>query len=102
MPKSIPYCSNFVRIVFWLGRGFFASDQKTSFTKKFSIGLKNLVQDAQVQNPKFVSPPAIKDVLCSWNDNKLIMSLPAYICILLELLECLNKNENYKIRFQVN
>ena len=38
---------------FGLRRGYFASNQKISLTKKFSIGLRNLIPDAQVQNPKF-------------------------------------------------
>ena len=41
MPKPIPHCSNFKRIV-GPSRVFFALDQKTSFTKKFSIDPMNL------------------------------------------------------------
>ena len=53
MPKPIPHCSNFIKIVFWAWQGFFALDQKTSFTKKFSIDPLNLNPGGCLQNPKF-------------------------------------------------
>ena len=52
--------------------GNFASDQKTSFTKKFSTGLRNLIPDAQVQNPKFAfyHPILTKELKINYQDHR--------------------------------
>ena len=51
--QEYPIVQILKKMFFGLGGVYFALEQKTSFTKKFSIGPRNLIPDWLVQNPKF-------------------------------------------------